>query len=55
MRNLFIRTHELRHGSTDDPLGSDLEDTLTDATAFYLASDPDGLKNWFIGGLLFFP
>lgn len=46
MRNLFLRTHELKHGRGDNPLGSGWEDTLTDAVAFYFASDAEGLARW---------
>lgn len=46
MRNLFLRAHELKHGRDDNPLGTGWEDTLTDAVAFYFASDAEGLARW---------
>lgn len=44
MRNLFLRTHRLRHGLGDLSLGTGWEDTLTDALGFYLASDAQALE-----------
>jgi hypothetical protein len=46
MRNLFLRAHELRHGSADNPLGTGWEDTLTEAMAFLLSSDVQTLAAW---------
>jgi hypothetical protein len=46
MRNLFFQTHQLRHGSGDNRLGSGWEDTVTDALAFYLATDKIALERF---------
>lgn len=46
MRNLFTRVHDLRHGTSVNGVGSGWEDTLTDAMAFFLASDREALDAW---------